>query len=137
MNCPHCNTPMLVLELEKVETDFCTNCKGIWLDKGELELFLEDSKDKDELINSFISADGVREKKIKCPICNSKMEKIFVGKDHDVVLDECKYGHGLWFDKGEILEVIKLGSVNKENRIIQLFQDMYKNEININITEGK
>ena len=122
---------MLVLEFEGVETDFCSNCEGIWLDSGELELFLEDSKDKEELLNSFTSAIKSREMKIRCPICNSKMGKTRVSEDKDIVLDECKNGHGLWFDKGEILEVIKEGSVNKDNKIINVLEDMYRKNIEV------
>ena len=120
---------MFVLEFEEIETDFCQNCEGIWLDAGELELFLEDSKDKDELLNSFSVAKKNREKKVRCPICNKKMNKTLVSSDKDIILDECKNGHGLWFDKGEILEVIKEGSVNKNNKIIKVLEDMYKKEI--------
>ena len=129
MNCPSCKNPMLVLEFEEVETDFCPKCEGIWLDSGELELFLEDSSDKAELLNSFRKAKKNREKKIRCPICNKNMEKTLVSDDKDIVLDECKNGHGLWFDKGEILEVIKEGSVNKDNKIISVLEDMYKEKI--------
>lgn len=62
MFCPSCKNPMIVLEFEGIETDYCPNCEGIWLDSGELELFLEDSKDKQELLNSFKPAK--EEKKI-------------------------------------------------------------------------
>lgn len=129
MFCPSCKYPMIVLEFEGIETDFCTNCEGIWLDAGELELFLEDSTAKDELLNSFSEAKQNREKIIKCPICNKKMAKTLVSIDKDIVLDECRNGHGLWFDQGEILEVIKEGSVNKENKIIQVLEDMYREKI--------
>jgi Zn-finger nucleic acid-binding protein len=129
MFCPSCSNPMIILEFEEVETDFCPNCEGIWLDSGELELFLEDSSDKTELLNSFSKTTKSREKKIKCPICNKKMDKTLVSDDKDIVLDECKNGHGLWFDKGEILEVIKEGSVNKSNKIIKVLEDMYRKKI--------
>jgi Zn-finger nucleic acid-binding protein len=122
---------MLILEFEQVETDFCPNCEGIWLDSGELELFLDDSCDKTELLNSFSKTSKSREKKVKCPICNKKMDKTLVSKDKEIVLDECKNGHGLWFDKGEILEVIKEGSVNKNNKIIRVLEDMYKKKIEV------
>ncbi len=131
MFCPSCSNPMIILEFEEVETDFCPNCEGIWLDSGELELFLEDSSDKTELLNSFSKNTKSREKKIKCPICNKKMDKTLVSDDKDIVLDECKNGHGLWFDKGEILEVIKEGSVNKSNKIIKVLEDMYKKKIEV------
>ncbi|MCB0752524.1 MAG: zf-TFIIB domain-containing protein [Ignavibacteriae bacterium] len=129
MFCPSCKHPMIVLEFEEIETDFCTNCEGIWLDAGELELLLENSSEKDELIKSFSKANKNKEKKRRCPICYKKMDKTRVSDDKDIVLDECKHGHGLWFDKGEILEVIKEGSVNKHNRIIQVLEDMYQHKI--------
>ena len=37
MNCPACKNSMVILELNQVEIDYCTACKGIWLDSGELE----------------------------------------------------------------------------------------------------
>jgi Zn-finger nucleic acid-binding protein len=122
---------MIVLEFENVETDYCTNCEGIWLDSGELELFLEDSEDKNLLLKSFSTAKSNREKRIRCPICHKKMDKTLVSTDNDIVLDECINGHGLWFDKGEILEVIKEGSVNKNNKIIKVLEDMYKQRIEV------
>lgn len=130
MYCPSCKYPMIVLEFEGVETDFCSNCEGIWLDAGELELFLEDSVDKTELINSFSPTAVSKEKKRRCPICNKKMGKTFASKERDIVLDECKNGHGLWFDKGEILEIIKRGSIDKNNSIIKVLEDMYRDRIN-------
>jgi Zn-finger nucleic acid-binding protein len=59
------------------------------------------------------------------------MGKTLVSSDKDIVLDECRNGHGLWFDKGEILEVIKEGSIDKNNSIIQVLEDMYKKEIEV------
>jgi Zn-finger nucleic acid-binding protein len=130
MFCPSCYDPMVILEFEEIETDYCTKCGGIWLDDGELDLLIENSEKKHELLNSFSEAHVVEEKKIRCPICNKKMIKTFVGADKDVVIDECKYKHGLWFDTGEILKVVKKGSVNKEDSLINFLEDMYKNKIN-------
>lgn len=131
MFCTNCKNPMIVLEFENVETDYCTNCEGIWLDSGELELFLEDSEDKTLLLKSFTTAKNNREKRIRCPICNKKMDKTLVSTDNDIIIDECSKGHGLWFDKGEILEVIKKGSINKNNKIIKVLEDMYKQRIEV------
>ncbi|MDX1700747.1 MAG: zf-TFIIB domain-containing protein, partial [Melioribacteraceae bacterium] len=90
---------------------------------------LENSTEKTELINSFSPATVSKDKKKRCPICRKKMGKTFVSSEEDIVLDECKNGHGLWFDKGEILEVIKRGSINEANKIIQILEDMYKSKI--------
>ena len=32
---------MVIVEHENIELDYCTNCKGVWFDSGELELLLE------------------------------------------------------------------------------------------------
>jgi uncharacterized protein len=37
MLCPHCNTPMQELTKTGVVIDLCPTCKGVWLDRGELE----------------------------------------------------------------------------------------------------
>jgi len=34
MICPVCKKPMLVLELQQIEIDYCQECGGIWLDEG-------------------------------------------------------------------------------------------------------
>ena len=41
MNCPNCQTVMREREKEDVVIDVCPNCKGIWLDHGELEKLVE------------------------------------------------------------------------------------------------
>jgi Zn-finger nucleic acid-binding protein len=131
MICPSCSNPMIVLELEEVETDYCISCKGIWLDSGELESLLEDSAEKEALLNSIKPEDNSKEKILRCPICSSKMKKVNVGIDDTILLDECKHKHGFWFDGGEIFEVIKFGSVNKNNSVIKLLSEMYENEIKL------
>lgn len=42
MKCPHCNDTTLVMtERQGVEIDYCPACRGIWLDRGELDKLLE------------------------------------------------------------------------------------------------
>jgi uncharacterized protein len=40
MLCPHCNTQMHELTKTGVLLDVCPDCKGTWLDRGELEKIL-------------------------------------------------------------------------------------------------
>lgn len=37
MNCPVCDAPLRAIEKYGVEVDICPGCKGVWLDRGELE----------------------------------------------------------------------------------------------------
>jgi Zn-finger nucleic acid-binding protein len=41
MICPRCSTQLLMSDKHGVEIDYCPNCRGIWLDKGELEKIIE------------------------------------------------------------------------------------------------
>lgn len=43
MNCPICNVTLLIAEKQGVEIDYCPKCRGIWLDRGELEKIIEKS----------------------------------------------------------------------------------------------
>ncbi|HEY0335367.1 MAG TPA: zf-TFIIB domain-containing protein [Stenotrophomonas sp.] len=42
MQCPHCNDVTLVMsERQGIEIDYCPQCRGVWLDRGELDKILE------------------------------------------------------------------------------------------------
>ena len=43
MNCPNCNTNLLMTERQGVEIDYCPTCRGVWLDRGELDKLIERS----------------------------------------------------------------------------------------------
>jgi Zn-finger nucleic acid-binding protein len=45
MNCPKCNVTLLMTDRQGVEIDYCPQCRGIWLDRGELEKIIERSDD--------------------------------------------------------------------------------------------
>lgn len=40
MRCPLCDVPMKVVERRGVEIDVCPECRGVWLDRGELDKLL-------------------------------------------------------------------------------------------------
>lgn len=41
MKCPNCNETLLMAERNQIEIDYCPSCRGVWLDKGELDKMLE------------------------------------------------------------------------------------------------
>ncbi|GAB3190585.1 TFIIB-type zinc ribbon-containing protein [Hydrogenophaga aquatica] len=44
MKCPHCVDVVLVMtERQGVEIDYCPQCRGVWLDRGELDKLIERS----------------------------------------------------------------------------------------------
>src|SRR5687768_5378128 len=43
MNCPVCNVNLTMTERQGVEIDYCPQCRGVWLDRGELDKLIERS----------------------------------------------------------------------------------------------
>lgn len=44
MKCPVCvNTNLTMSERQGIEIDYCPNCRGVWLDRGELDKIIERS----------------------------------------------------------------------------------------------
>jgi len=41
MKCPNCQTTLLITDKSGIEIDYCPDCRGIWLDRGELEKITE------------------------------------------------------------------------------------------------
>ena len=121
-----CKSAMITLELEEVEIDYCTDCKGIWLDAGELELLLGEPEKAQQLLNSFEIDFKCAEKQRKCPICDKKMQKTIVGSSKPALLiDKCRRGDGLWFDRGELHDIINRAKLDKDNKIQKLLTDMF------------
>jgi len=43
MNCPNCNIKLHMTQRNDVEIDYCPDCRGVWLDRGELDKIIERS----------------------------------------------------------------------------------------------
>lgn len=41
MLCPLCKKPLQTAERQGVEIDYCLQCRGVWLDRGELDKIIE------------------------------------------------------------------------------------------------
>ncbi|GHE03988.1 hypothetical protein U879_21105 [Defluviimonas sp. 20V17] len=43
MLCPVCEVALTMSERQGVEIDYCPQCRGVWLDRGELDKIIERS----------------------------------------------------------------------------------------------
>jgi Zn-finger nucleic acid-binding protein len=126
---------MIVVEHEQIELDYCVDCSGVWFDAGELELLLETMQLEDTILSldSVLTTPeaGSSEKKRKCPICGQKMKKATVGHQPEVLIDACAQGDGLWFDKGEVGQLIAQlpdkasGETDSQGRVITFLGDVF------------
>ena len=59
MKCPSCGGELLELDRSGIKIDACRNCRGVWLDRGELDNILERERevvggaDDDEFIREM------------------------------------------------------------------------------------
>lgn len=43
MKCPSCNVNLVMADRSGIEIDYCPECRGVWLDRGELDKIIERS----------------------------------------------------------------------------------------------
>ncbi|MFC1899885.1 zf-TFIIB domain-containing protein [Chloroflexota bacterium] len=135
MICPVCKSDMIVVEYNNIELDFCTECRGVWFDAGELELLLKiyNVVNTESLKKTITEAKETAstEQKRKCPICNSKMDKTILGKEPGALIDSCRNEHGLWFDGGEITQLVaemagsKRGDGTSGNKVLDFIEEIF------------
>jgi Zn-finger nucleic acid-binding protein len=41
MKCPNDQTTLVMSERQNIEIDYCPTCRGVWLDRGELDKLIE------------------------------------------------------------------------------------------------
>jgi Zn-finger nucleic acid-binding protein len=49
MKCPNCDTTLAMSERLGVEIDYCPECRGVWLDRGEIDRLLEQERARVEV----------------------------------------------------------------------------------------
>jgi hypothetical protein len=58
MQCPSCGGELLELDRSGVRIDACRNCRGVWLDRGELDRILERER---QVVGGADDEDFIRE----------------------------------------------------------------------------
>ncbi len=130
--CPHCKES----RLEKIMTkqgaliDYCTRCKGIWLDKGQIYLFAKDSRlIKQEIENGL---QKMQLSRYTSPISNKAMIKISI-LNNTAVLNYCPETQGIWID---FAELDKLNSADQKVLLITFDKKSY-NYVNVQAYKRK
>lgn len=50
MLCPVCQLELSMIDRQGIEVDFCPKCRGIWLDRGELDKLIERSAQNEQRV---------------------------------------------------------------------------------------
>ncbi|MBN1191375.1 MAG: zf-TFIIB domain-containing protein [Dehalococcoidales bacterium] len=134
MRCPVDKSDMIIVEHNRIELDFCLECSGVWFDSGEIDLLVSALKAQGAELagNELLETRKARvsEAGRKCPICRKTMDKVWIGKEDKVLIDSCPSGDGLWFDGGELHQVLeqvaKPGSIDVISFLGEAFKATHK-----------
>ena len=55
MKCPNDNTTLVMTDRSGVEIDYCPECRGVWLDRGELDKIIERSSPQAQVNQGYQS----------------------------------------------------------------------------------
>lgn len=125
--CPKCDSMLIAAILEGIEIDFCHKCRGVWLDGGELEELagMAPGQLKGPLVG-FRDVESSGGKRKMCPRCDMRLATMVSEREKGVPieLDRCPQGHGIWFDDGELIEVLAREPSEKARKAVEFFRDM-------------
>lgn len=104
MKCQSCECENLVpiLTRQGVEVDYCPDCRGVWLDKGEIFYFVgKPQKLKKELDRAIVQG---KPSDRTNPHTGEPMIKITL-MGRQLRLDYCPSTGGIWIDEGKLEEL--------------------------------
>jgi len=112
MRCPHDGSKLEPETYEAdIEVDICGECRGMWLDQGELERIqatverdysAELGQVPDKTRRAYQAARQMGGKDLSCPKCEGAMSKVEHGYCSQIVVDVCPSCRGIWLDQGEL-----------------------------------
>jgi len=105
--CPRDRSELATERDKGVDIDRCPQCRGLWLDKVELDE-IEATAAPDEDTRRATIEYSKRPSELRCPVCDKEMIA-FNYRAYNLELDACDE-HGFWLDAGEeqrVLEIMK------------------------------
>ena len=132
--CPKCDVALLLARLHDVEVDVCHRCRGLWLDAGELRSLMRcTGATPDDPLLRFLQQDGRAPtgRQYLCPRCDRQLNEIAVQHEgKTLMLDRCPRDHGLWFDAGELEQLLAMfPTASGAGRTIDFLHELFGSPI--------
>jgi len=117
MKCPRCDCVLCTVDYEGVRVETCPECKGEWLDAGELRPivktlereFTEEQRASLRAVNESFFREQQEElppSGMNCPKCgDAELQPYVYAATTDVELDKCPACGGVWLDDAELEKV--------------------------------
>jgi len=108
MDCPKCNGEMqehATTTLQGAVTiDKCTQCGGIWFDKGEAEILKGDwMSDFLDSGDPMVGKEHNANTEVNCPRCGNTMDSVNDPDQQHIQYEVCEE-HGMFMDAGEFAD---------------------------------
>ncbi|MBI4847330.1 MAG: zf-TFIIB domain-containing protein [Nitrospirae bacterium] len=105
--CPRCRVDLRLIAKDGEEYDLCTQCGGLWLDKGEFHRSTSESDvyRKENFKDEYQKGPAIDTVEyVPCVRCGKLMNRKNFGQISGVIIDECRK-HGVWLDGGELEKI--------------------------------
>ncbi len=106
MRCPKCRAEMELLDVDGVQVDRCSECRGLWFDAGEVD------KLKDRTVAAALDIGNVQIGRqhntvdhYRCPRCGGHMLRMVDPKQPHIWYEQCAECYGSYFDAGEFVDL--------------------------------
>ncbi len=108
MRCPNCNGPTLHEQAARhhVMVDVCSECHGLWLDRGKIYEFTEQPQVLDQQLTRGLR--NRRPSEHTCPRCACALERGLL-PDRDATVEQCPQCGGLWFEADQLQNAVAAG----------------------------
>jgi len=115
--CPACDSNLNSYSFYKITVEGCPECKGVFLDQGELRK-LKDISQKgswqnlrwmDDELEAIEKSNAMPSKRV-CPKCDHEAKGRLISTsfgDSKIMIDWCPKCHGIWLDRDELSQIIK------------------------------
>ncbi len=142
LKCPRDGTTLHSRKYEaNIEVDLCPTCRGMWLDKGELEAIQETTeRDYSKELAASTGTEPLSVKQLQkqqergpidCPKCHTAMEAREYGYSSQIIIDTCVEGCGVWLDKGEIQALEKFFERNRGSAALPLPERLWASVLSV------
>jgi Zn-finger nucleic acid-binding protein len=119
MECPRCGVALVPVVRHKITVNYCSACKGMWLEHKELDQLEDEVFDFGERWKGTLVF-GSTATKDKCPECAAALQR-FKYRFYDLEMEFCPSEHGYWLEDEEdtrVLELMKKEESDLERKLL-------------------
>lgn len=101
LKCLECGDNAVIVSVDGVDIDYCTQCQSCWFDAKELRHFTQQPRD---VPGDYLTS---RETTRVCPSCRLHMRLYQFHPRSNVMVEACPGGHGVYLHGGQFPRVLK------------------------------